>query len=90
MRYFTLHPGNFNQILLLTDEEVNNPKTVVRHFFEDYRLFEVRQHLWNLMETAMISPDSMYEEASERSKLIHFYQQVEKLMEAVFLIANQK
>jgi hypothetical protein len=90
MCYFTLHPNVFNQVLWLTADEVNNPKRVVKEFFEDYRLSELRQHLWHLMETAVTSSNSVYEEVSERSKLLHFYQQVEILLEAASLIANQK
>jgi hypothetical protein len=90
MRYFKLHPNVLNGVLWLTDEEINNPKRVIKAFFEDYHLSESRQHLWDLLETAVTSSNTKYEEAAERSKLLYFYQQVEKLLEAAYVIANQK
>ena len=77
-------------MLLLTDKETNNPQEALQQFFEDYHLSEVRQHLWNLFETAVTSQNDIYAEASERNKLLEFLQRVEKILEAAYLISEVK
>jgi hypothetical protein len=50
-------------------------------------MYEVRTRLWNLVETALTSDNIQYHEPSERLSLIHFYGQLEGLIEATMKIA---
>ncbi len=52
-------------------------------------MYEVRTRLWNLVETALCSDNIQYHEPSERMSLIHFYGQLEELIEATMKIAEE-
>lgn len=52
-------------------------------------MYEVRTRLWNLVETALTSDNIQYHEPCERLSLIHFYGQLEGLIEATMKIAQE-
>lgn len=84
MRNFELHPEFYNQPILLTEEEKKNPLPVIREFFGDVKLVEVRMHLYNLLEVALTRPNTIYDETSERDHLLFFIKQFEKIIDATF------
>ncbi|MDD2792359.1 MAG: hypothetical protein PHD73_04215 [Sediminibacterium sp.] len=88
MHNFNLHSNFYNQPILLTDEEKQDPLPVIRSFFEDVKLVEVRTHLYNLLVVGLTTPNTIYEEASERDAAICFVKQLEKVIEAVFVYAK--
>lgn len=45
-------------------------------------MYEVRTRLWNLVETALTSDNIQFHEPCERLSLVHFYGQLERLIEA--------
>jgi hypothetical protein len=71
---------------LLTEEERHNPLSVIQEFLGDVKLIEVRIHLYNLLEVALTRPDTIYDEASERDAILFFCKQLEKTVEATFLL----
>lgn len=85
MHNFILHSEFYNQPILLTEEEKQDPLPVIRRFFEDVKLVEVRTHLYNLLEVALTTPNTIYDDASERDAVICFVKQFEKMIEAIFL-----
>lgn len=82
MHNFELHPEFYNQPILLTEEEKKDPLYIIKQFFEDITLIEVRVHLHNLLEVALTRPNTIYDEASERDILLCFSKQLEKMAEA--------
>lgn len=82
MHNFELHPEFYNQPILLTEEEKKDPSTVIKQFFEDVKLVEVRTHLHNLLEVALTRSNTIYDEARERDTVLCFVEQLEKVIEA--------
>jgi len=74
MQHFKYHPEIFNQPVRLSDE---NPYEVIRDFFLNYRLSEIRQMLWDMVETSLTSRDTVFDGGLERGNLLYFYSQVE-------------
>lgn len=89
MRALNKHPDWYNQPLRLTEEERQNPRLVIETFFESYHLQEVREILWKWMVEIVSSSRSISQEGKQRNDHIYFYEQMEALVEAAFLI-NQR
>lgn len=88
MYNFELHPEFYNQPILLTEEEMKDPLSVLREFFEDVKLIEVRIHLYNLLEVALTQHNSTYNEATERDVVLCFVKQLEKMIEGAIIIGS--
>lgn len=86
MHNFNLYSEFYNQPILLTEEEKIDPLPVIRSFFEDVKLIEVRTHLYNLLEVALTTPNTIYDEASERGSVVCFVNQLERMVEAAFVL----
>jgi hypothetical protein len=78
------HKEFFNKPVFTGDQ---NPYQIIKAYFDDREMYEVRTRLWNLVETALCSDNIQYHKASERMSLIHFYGQLEGLIEATMKIA---
>lgn len=89
MHNFELHPEFYNQPILLTEEEKKDPSTVIKQFFEDVKLVEARMHLHNLLEVALTRPNTIYDDASERDKVLCFIKDFEKVIEAGCVLVNK-
>jgi hypothetical protein len=64
----------------LTAEEIEDPGKVITEFFEFAHLPQVRWMMWEGMKT-LITGSYPNLKARERTSLIYFYEQVEKLIE---------
>ena len=62
---------------------------VVNEFFESFHLNDVREQLWNWVVELVSSSNSISSEPLERSNHIYFYEKMEELIEACFIIKNQ-
>jgi hypothetical protein len=89
MRSLNKHPDWHNQPLRLSEEELKNPRLTIENFFECYHLQEVRQTLWNWMVEIVSSSRSISQEGQQRNDHIYFYEKLEALVEASFLL-NQR
>ncbi len=85
MHNFELHPEFYNKPILLTEEEKKDPSTVIKQFFEDVKLVELRIHLHNLLEVALTRPNTIYDDSSERDAVLCFVKQLVKIIEAAYL-----
>jgi len=74
----------------LSEEEKENPLQVLHNFCDAYHLQEVRNILWEWLVTALGKTHSIYDEAKERSNLTFFYENIEELIEAVYLLHQQQ
>lgn len=86
MHNFELHPEFYNQPILLTEEEKQNPLSVIHEFFEDVKLVEVRIHIHNLLEVTLTRPNTIYDNSSERDIVLCFVKQLEKMVDAAWLL----
>jgi hypothetical protein len=89
MSYFLEQPELFDQALRLGKEERKNPFKVLEDFFDDYRLYECRQQLWDMVECCLTADNEPYGEAGERAVLLQQYKDLEGLLEAAWLIVQQ-
>jgi hypothetical protein len=89
MRALNKHPDWYNLPLRLNEEERQNPRLIIENFFECYHLQEVRETLWNWMVEIVSSSRSISQDGQRRNDHIYFYEKMEALVEAAFLI-NQK
>jgi len=89
MRAHNKHPDWHNLPLRLNEEERQNPRLTIENFFECYHLQEVREILWSWMVEIVSSSRSISQDGQKRNDHIYFYEKMEALVEAAFLI-NQK
>jgi hypothetical protein len=81
----------FDNILLLGEEEREDPMTVFERFFSDYRLHECRYILWTMVETCLTTDNAEFSNPEERSDLLTRYKDLERFLEAGnLLLANHK
>jgi hypothetical protein len=88
MRTCNNHPQWFNQPLRLTEEERKNPLLVLKEFFECYHLNDTRNINWNWLVEILSSTGSISSEALDRNNHIFFYEKLEALIEACYLIVS--
>jgi hypothetical protein len=92
MKTYNQHPQWHNQPLRLTTEQKQNPNLIIDEFFECFHLNEVREILWAWLTEVIFSRNSISTNPLERSNHIYFYEKIEEVVEAAFIInkRNQK
>ena len=85
MNFFTRHKAFFDQPIRLEREEIAQPEAVMQAFCGAYHLHETRQRLWDLLETALTSENTPFQDAEARTNIMLFYNQLEELLEAVYI-----
>lgn len=78
-----------NQPLRLNEKEMKDPLLVLKEFFECYHLNDTRDILWKWTVEVLSSSGSISSEALERSNHLYFYEKLEALIEASYIIMNQ-
>lgn len=86
---YNKHPQWYNQPLRLTKEQKHDPLPVLDDFFECYHLNEVRQTLWEWLSEVVSSPRSISSDHHDRSNYVYFYEKIEGVIEAVFIIRKK-
>ncbi|GGB14078.1 hypothetical protein [Puia dinghuensis] len=79
----------FDGILLLTEEEIQNPVGVFERFFSDYRLHECRHNLWVMVKTCITTENDQFDSPEERANLLHRQKDFERLLEACTLLLKR-
>ena len=79
----------FDQVLLLADDEMQDPIGVFERFFNDYRLHECRYILWTMVETCLTTDNTEFEDPAERANLLLRYKDLERLLEAGTLLVKK-
>jgi hypothetical protein len=85
MRFADYHEAWEMKPRKLSTEEIEFPEKVVDEFFQFAHLPQVRWYLWEIMKT-MVTDGYSHLKSKERSNLIYFYEQVEKLIEVVHVM----
>jgi hypothetical protein len=88
MKTYNKHPQWYNQPLRLTKEEEQDPRPVFEDFFECYHLNDVREILWQWFTEVISSTRSISIESHDRSNHVYFYEKIEALIEAAFVLLN--
>jgi hypothetical protein len=90
MSQFLEQPGLFDQVIRLGEEERKTPLMVLERFFEDYRLHECRHHLWTMVQACLTTDNEVFNEPTERADLLLRYEDLEKLVEAAWLLREEE
>ena len=80
----------FDQPFRLSDEQRENPYTVLEDFFSDYRLGDLRSHFEEVSEICLICDGGTFDKAEKRAELLTYQKKIEILLEAAYLITVQK
>lgn len=83
------HPQWYNQPLRLNKEQRTNPLLVLDDFFQCYHLNETRQIFWDWLTEVVCSPRSISTDPHERSNHMYFYEKMEELIEASYIITKR-
>jgi len=73
----------------LSAEEIAHPGQVIEDFFDYANLQQVRGYLWEIFKT-MVTCSYPGLKRREMANLVYFYEQIEKLMEAIHVMHDQK
>jgi len=86
MSQFLEQPELFDQVVRLEEGERQEPLGVIEKFFSDYKLHECRHILWTMVEACLTTDHSDFSEPEERADLLLRYNDLEKLLEASYLL----
>jgi len=89
MSVFLERKEMFDQVLLLADDEMQDPIGVFERFFNDYRLHECRNILWSMVETCLTTDNPEFDDPAERANLLLRYKDLERLLEAGTLLVKK-
>jgi len=78
----------FDRIIFLEEKDVQDPLRVFRRFFSDYRLHEIRDILWTMVETCITTDNAEFSDPGERADLLTRYRHIEELLEAGWLLVR--
>lgn len=80
------HPHWHSQPLRLTPAQAQKPNLVLDDFFECYHLNEVREIMWQWVTEAVSSPCSQSNDPHECNNYMFFYEKMESLVEAAWIM----
>lgn len=86
MSHFYDNHQIFNLPVRLNGEQRKDPHKVFQEFFEYYNLCSVREILWEMVETCLTAEGSTFDDHCERDGLLHLYNGIESVIEAVYLL----
>lgn len=79
-------PEIYDQPMLLSDTEKQDPYLVIREMFVDTKLCELRDFLKDIAETCLTTDRHPFSEPEKRSDLLFYKGQIERCLEAAFII----
>jgi len=82
-----LAPDLFDQVHLLLDHEKADPESFFESVFIDHRLYELKDFLWDALDTCLTSDDAPFEDAGIRKDAVNYMHVVIQCLEAGKLIA---
>jgi hypothetical protein len=89
MKTLNNHPQWHKEPLRLIKKEKCNPHIVLDDFFDCFHLQDVRETLWRWLVAVISSPESISSEPLERSNHIYFYEKVEGIIEAAYIMKRK-
>ena len=79
----------FDQIMLLSEEEMQDPVGMLEQFFSNYHLHECRDILWSMVYTCLTTDNTEFGNPEERANLLLRHQDLERLLEACALVIKK-
>ena len=88
MSHYLNHPEFYGNPVLLTDTERQDPNGVLRDFFEDYNLAELRQINQDIKEVCLTTDRPPFSESENRADHLLYQDKLMRVLEAAFVIAK--
>ena len=88
MSEFFNHPDFFNKPVLLSEAERDDPLKVLRQFFADYRLSELRQILQDMQGICMTTDQPPFSDPQRRADYLLYERNLVGLLEAAFILVK--
>jgi hypothetical protein len=82
MSRFKDHTAIYDQLISLSEREKQAPIEVIKDFFADYRLSEVREIQDQIQKVCLTADDAVYNQPEARSNLIFYNEKLIRLLEA--------
>jgi hypothetical protein len=89
MSHFQQHNKFTDQPIRLSEDEMKDPISVIKAFFEDYTLREVREIHEQTDHACLATDFPPFDNAEDRDRLLYFRKGAEKVLEAAFLLCQQ-
>ncbi|HMG66458.1 MAG TPA: hypothetical protein VK588_02195 [Chitinophagaceae bacterium] len=78
-----------NTPIKLEEEEINDPYLVISRFFDYADISSVRGYLWDWLKiTVSGTYNTKLLDKHQRYDMIHFFEHIEKLIEAAYIIRS--
>jgi hypothetical protein len=90
MSHFQQHSDFYDKPIFLSEEEKKAPLSVFEDFFTDYKLNEIREIHQHTVHVCLTSDSPPFHNVCERDRLLHYRETVEKVLEAAYLLLQQK
>ena|SRR6185312_10642042 len=90
MSAFLNHPEFYNHPVCLTDDEIKFPITVIDRFFTDYHLSDIRTIHDEIEEVCLTTDAPPFANGRQRSDFLFYLNNLIRLVEAAFLVAELK
>jgi hypothetical protein len=87
---FTQNKDVFNQVMRLSQEEIDNPYLALTTFFDRHTLSEIRQVLYNLHRVAITTENTEFFDPVNRSNMQFTLENIEQLIEATSLLVQKR
>jgi hypothetical protein len=79
----------FDKVICLGAEDQKEPLQVLKRFFSDYRLHEVRHILWSMVEVCLTTENDEFGEPGARADLLLRFEHFQELLEAGWLLVTK-
>jgi len=79
----------YERPLFLSEEEMKVPISVIKRFFEDFALSEIREIHKQADHACLATDFPPFDNAEDRDRLLYYRKGAEKVLEAAFLLSQQ-
>jgi hypothetical protein len=86
MSFYLQQPELYNEVILLSEAEKADPLAVIEAFFDDHKLYEIRDSLYWVANVCLSTDRYPFNKPEKRSDFIYNKEGIEKLFEALSLI----
>jgi len=90
MSHYLEHPQFYNKPIHLSEQEMHDPYRILKGFFLDYNLNELREILQDICEMGMTCDIPPYHTGESRANLLLFCKKIELLFEAAFVVSSHE
>lgn len=90
MSDFLNHPEFYNQSVCLSQDELDFPIKVIRQFFYDYSLSDIRTIHDEIEEVCLTTDAPPFAHGSQRADFLYYLNNLIRVLEAAFVLAEIK